>query len=108
MWSEYAGQTPVAGSVSSSVAGDQSREYLEGEDAMKLQASKERMLKPHGLPHLRTVRQQKGLSLGQLADMTGLRRETITHLENGRIDPLPYQVRLLAYVLKVRQLDLVS
>ena len=71
-------------------------------------ASKERGLKPHGLPHLRLLRQRKGLSLGQLADMTGIRRDTLTHLETGREDPQPYHVRLLARVLDVPQLDLVS
>ena len=75
---------------------------------MKYQALKERVTKPHGLPHLRTLRQRKGLSLGQLADLTGMRRDTITHLENGREDPQPYQVRLLARVLDVPQLELVS
>jgi transcriptional regulator with XRE-family HTH domain len=75
---------------------------------MKSYASKERGLKPHGLPHLRVVRQRKGLSLGQLADMTGIRRDLLTHLETGREDPQPYQLRLLARVLDVPQLDLVS
>ena len=75
---------------------------------MKTCASKERGLKPHGLPHLRVLRQGKGLSLGQLADMTGIRRDTLTHLETGREDPQPYHVRLLARVLDVPQLDLVS
>ena len=75
---------------------------------MKQHILKERPLKTHGLPNLRLLRQRKGLSLGQLADMTGLRRDTIAHLENGREDPQPYQLRLLARVLDVRQLDLVS
>ena len=75
---------------------------------MKTYASKERDLKPHGLPHLRVLRQRKGLSLGQLAEMTGIRRDTLTHLETGREDPQPYHVRLLARVLDVPQLDLVS
>ncbi len=69
---------------------------------------KERVVKPHGLPHLRFLRQQRGLSLGQLADLTGLRRDTIVHLENGREEPQPYHVRLLARVLEVPTLDLVS
>jgi transcriptional regulator with XRE-family HTH domain len=64
--------------------------------------------KPHGLPHLRNLRQQKGLSLGQLADLTGIRRDTISHLEDGRVDPQPYHVRALARVLEVPQFDLVS
>lgn len=62
----------------------------------------------HGLPHLRALRQRRGLSLGQLADMTGLRRDTIVRLEDGSEDPQPYHVRLLARVLEVKQLDLVS
>ncbi|HTD20398.1 MAG TPA: helix-turn-helix transcriptional regulator [Ktedonobacteraceae bacterium] len=65
-------------------------------------------MKTHGLPNLRLLRQRKGLSIGQLADMTGLRRDTIAHLENGREDPQPYHVRLLARVLNVPQLELVS
>lgn len=71
-------------------------------------ASKEKLLKPHGLPNLRVLRQRKGLSLGQLADMTGLRRDTITHLEHGSEDPQPYHLRLLARVLGVATPDLVS
>jgi transcriptional regulator with XRE-family HTH domain len=75
---------------------------------MKQHTVKERPMKPHGLPNLRLLRQRKGLSIGQLADMTGLRRDTIAHLENGREDPQPYHVRLLARVLNVPQLELVS
>ena len=75
---------------------------------MKQYTSRERTMKPHGLPNLRLLRQRKGLSLGQLAEMTGLRRDTIAHLENGREDPQPYHVRLLARVLDVPQFDLVS
>ncbi len=75
---------------------------------MKQSLTQERVAGPHGLPNLRHLRQRKGLSLGQLADMTGLRRDTITHLENGRLDPQPYHVRLLAHVLEVATFDLVS
>ena len=75
---------------------------------MKQHVLKERPVKPHGVPNLRLLRQRKGLSLGQLADMTGLRRDTIAHLEDGREDPQPHQPRLLARVLDVRQFDLVS
>ena len=70
--------------------------------------TKERAMKRHGLPHLRTLRQRKGLSLGQLADLTGIRRDTIAHLESGSEDPQPYHVRLLAQVLEVSTLSLVS
>ncbi len=75
---------------------------------MKQQTSKGRPTRRHGLPQLRILRQQRGLSLGQLAELSGLRRDTIAHLENGSEDPQPYHIRLLARVLDVRQLDLVS
>ncbi|GAC1385318.1 MAG: hypothetical protein NVSMB33_14290 [Ktedonobacteraceae bacterium] len=75
---------------------------------MKQQIAKERLVKPHGLPHLRILRQRKGLSLGQLADMTGLRRDTIAHLENDREEPQPHHLRLLARVFEVPQLELIS
>ena len=64
--------------------------------------------KPHGIPKLRILRQRKGLSLGQLATLTGIRRDTNTHLENGREEAQPYHLRLLARVLEVPTLDLVS
>jgi len=64
--------------------------------------------KIHGIPKLRILRQRKGLSLGQLATLTGIRRDTITHLESGRENPQPYHVRLLARVLEVPTLELVS
>ena len=75
---------------------------------MKQIASKEKTVKPRGLPHLRILRQRKGLSIGQLALLTGIRRDTIAHLESGRIDPQPYQLRLLARILEVPQYALVS
>jgi transcriptional regulator with XRE-family HTH domain len=75
---------------------------------MKQHVFKERTAKPHGLPHLRILRQRKGLSIGQLAEMTGIRRDTIAHFESGREDPQPYHVRLLARVLEVPQDALVS
>ncbi len=75
-----------------------------------LEVSKQRPEKPHhhGLPHLRSLRQRKGLSLSQLAEMTGIRKDTITHLENGSEDPQPYQLRILARALDVHQPELVS
>ncbi|HEV2239038.1 MAG TPA: helix-turn-helix transcriptional regulator [Ktedonobacterales bacterium] len=50
---------------------------------------------------LRQARQRRGLSIGQLAEAVGLRRETITHLEHGREDPQPYVVRRLEAALGV-------
>ncbi|HEY7416085.1 MAG TPA: helix-turn-helix transcriptional regulator [Ktedonobacteraceae bacterium] len=75
---------------------------------MKRLVSKVKTSKTHGLPNLRILRQRKGLSLGQLAIMSGLRRDTITHLEAGREEPQPYHIRTLARVLGVQILDLVS
>ena len=48
---------------------------------------------------LRQARQRSGLSLGQLAEMTDLRRETIAQLEHGRSEPQPYMVHRLAAAL---------
>jgi DNA-binding XRE family transcriptional regulator len=75
-----------------------------------LETSKKRFEKSHrhGVPNLRSLRQRKGLSLSQLADMTGIRKDTITHLENGREDPQPYHLRMLARALDVQQPELVS
>jgi DNA-binding XRE family transcriptional regulator len=81
---------------------------LKGECQMNKSTTIGKTSKSHGLPHLRNLRQRKGLSLGQLADLTGMRRDTISHLEDGRLDPQPYMIRLLARVLEVPQLDLVS
>jgi transcriptional regulator with XRE-family HTH domain len=74
---------------------------------MKSVSEKMRITKSHGIPNLRVLRQRQGLSLGQLADLSGLRRDTITHLETGREEPQPYHVRILARVLGVATLDLV-
>ena len=55
---------------------------------------------------LRQVRQRSGLSIGQLAEMTGLRRETIAHIEQGKEDPQPYAVHRLAAILETSVADL--
>jgi transcriptional regulator with XRE-family HTH domain len=75
---------------------------------VKQTSSKEKCVKTRGLPNLRILRQRKGLSLGQLADLTGLRRDTITKLQSGRVNPEPYHLRMLARVLEVRTIELVS
>ncbi len=74
---------------------------------MKQMIVKPKTMKPHGIPNLRILRQRKGLSLGQLAALSGLRRDTISHLENGREDAQPYHVRILARALDVAAFDLV-
>ena len=50
---------------------------------------------------LRQARQRSGLSLSQLADLTGLRRETIGRLEHGQEEPQPYALRRLTATLRV-------
>ena len=55
---------------------------------------------------LRQVRQRSGLSISQLADVSGLRRETITHLEHGKEDPQSYVVRRLATALNTSSAEL--
>ena len=55
---------------------------------------------------LRQVRQRSGLSISQLADVSGLRRETITHLEHGKEDPQSYVVRRLATALNTSTAEL--
>lgn len=55
---------------------------------------------------LRQIRQRQGLSISQLADLTGLRRDTITHLEHGKEEPQPYVLRRLAATLGATTADL--
>jgi transcriptional regulator with XRE-family HTH domain len=75
---------------------------------MKQVVTKMKITKPHRIQNLRILRRRKGLSLGQLADISGLRRDTISHLETGREEPQPYHLRILARALGVATLDLVS
>lgn len=55
---------------------------------------------------LRQVRQRRGLSISQLADLTGLRRDTITHLEHGKEEPQAYVIRRLGVALNATTADL--
>ena len=55
---------------------------------------------------LRQVRQRNGLSLGQLAELTGLRRESIARFEQGKEDPQPYAVHRLAAILEASVAEL--
>lgn len=57
---------------------------------------------------LRQARQRNGLSIGQLADLTGLRREVIGHLEQGKADPQPYALHRLAAALNVPSAELIE
>ncbi len=49
---------------------------------------------------LRQARQRQGLSISQLAEMTGLRRESISRFEHGQEEPQPYALRRLSAVLE--------
>jgi transcriptional regulator with XRE-family HTH domain len=55
---------------------------------------------------LRQARQRRGISIGQLAEATGLRRETIARLEHGQEDPQPYALRRLEAALQVSAQEL--
>ncbi len=57
---------------------------------------------------LRHARQRNGLSIGQLAEQTGLRRETITHLEQCREEPQPYALARLSSALGAPVVELVG
>ncbi len=55
---------------------------------------------------LRQVRQRQGLSISQLAEITGLRRESISRFEHGQEEPQPYAVRRLAAALEASSAEL--
>ncbi|GHO43550.1 helix-turn-helix domain-containing protein [Ktedonospora formicarum] len=73
-----------------------------------MKSAKDKSSKVRGLINVRHLRQRQGISLGQLANLSGLRRDTITSLENGRVEAQPYHLRILARVLGVPALELVS
>ena len=57
---------------------------------------------------LRQARQRNGLSISQLAELTDLRRDTVTHLEQGKEEPQPYALRRLAAALNATTAELVG
>ena len=57
---------------------------------------------------LRQARQRSGLSISQLAELTGLRRDTVTHLEHGKEDAQPYVLRRLSAALGASTAELVG
>jgi transcriptional regulator with XRE-family HTH domain len=71
----------------------------------RLNAEEDPRMKLRGL---RQARQRNGLSLSQLATLTGLRRDVITHLEQGRNEPQPYEVQRLTAALGATVTDLVG
>lgn len=57
---------------------------------------------------LRQARQRSGLSISQLADLTGLRRDTITHLEHGKEEPQTYVIHRLGAALNATAAELLG
>jgi len=57
---------------------------------------------------LRQARQRSGLSISQLADLTGLRRDTITHLEHGKEEPQAYAIHRLGAALNATTAELLG
>lgn len=57
---------------------------------------------------LRQIRQRRGISIGQLAEATGLRREMIAHLEHGQETPQPYVLRRLESALGATVAELIG
>ncbi len=57
---------------------------------------------------LRQARQRQGMSIGQLAEVSELRRETITRVEHGQEDVPPSIIRRLAQVLHISQHELIT
>ncbi len=57
---------------------------------------------------LRQMRQRRGLSISQLAELTDIRRDTITHLEHGKEEPKPYVLRRLAAALNATTAELLG
>ena len=57
---------------------------------------------------LRQVRQRRGLSISQLAELADVRRDTITHLEHGKEEPQPYVLRRLTVALSATTSELLG
>lgn len=50
---------------------------------------------------IKKIREQRALSLSDLAEVTGLSRVTINRIENGKQRPMPRTIRKLAKALGV-------
>jgi len=57
---------------------------------------------------LKRLREQRALSLTDLAQVTGLSRVTINRIENGKQKPMPRTTRKLAEALGVQVEELTS
>lgn len=58
--------------------------------------------------HVREIRQSKGLSIRQLAELSGISKTHISALENNQTMPTVYTVCCLAIALGVKLADLIS
>ncbi|MFW6105687.1 MAG: helix-turn-helix transcriptional regulator [Chloroflexota bacterium] len=58
--------------------------------------------------NLKRLRQQRVLSLTDLARLSGVNRITINRIENGKQKPLPRTIRKLAEALQVEVEDLAN
>ena len=58
--------------------------------------------------NLKRLREQRALSLSDLARMAKLSRVTINRIENSKQKPMPKTIRKLAQALRVRVEDLTS
>lgn len=52
------------------------------------------------------ARTQKGYSLIQLAEVTGISKSTLNNVENGKTSPTLFQLECIAAALNVRITDL--
>lgn len=58
--------------------------------------------------NLRRLREQRVLSLTDLAQIAGVNRVTINRIENGKEKPMPRTIRKLAEALRVKVEELTS
>lgn len=58
--------------------------------------------------HVREIRQERGLTIRQLADLSGVSKSNISALEKGEIMPTVHTVCYLAVALGVELGDLIN
>lgn len=58
--------------------------------------------------HVREIRQERGMTIRQLADLSGVSKSNISALEKGEIMPTVHTVCCLAVALGVELGDLIS
>lgn len=52
------------------------------------------------------ARTEKGLTLMQLAKLSGIGKSTINNIENGKVSPTLFQIETIAIALEMRITDL--